>query len=292
MKTAFWLLVVFGAAAMLGVLARFEFTAPEKTCVMCHEIRSAKESWLHGAHKDVNCKACHGRTLDAPLDNLRRAWVHVTRKTNEPRILNEIQVQRMTAACAKCHRAEAAGWAKSHGGTAEKFLTNVVHNTAWKPADNCLRCHGMFLDGGDISEILTADVEPQGPKWKNWRFRDAARGKHAAVPCLACHDGHGTGIAWYSRPERTWFKPDELYAQRVKGGEVSADARSRVCQNCHAANAEGDLHSGDDKTPTGVHKGLSCLACHRDHDLDAEKSCGSCHAKCVKGKMKIHGNGN
>ena len=37
------------------------------------------------------------------------------------------------------------------------------------------------------------------------------------------------------------------------------------------------IGSGDDRTPTGVHEGISCLACHAGHNENAAASCKTCH---------------
>ena len=69
MKKAILILVVavvVGVMAVgLGALARFEFDSPSKTCVLCHEIKGSQERVATSPHKDVDCKACHGGTLEA-----------------------------------------------------------------------------------------------------------------------------------------------------------------------------------------------------------------------------------
>jgi hypothetical protein len=37
--------------------------------------------------------------------------------------------------------------------------------------------------------------------------------------------------------------------------------------------------SGDDRTPLGVHAGLSCFACHQKHGENARQSCATCHPR-------------
>ncbi len=305
-------LALFGLGAALGGLAWFEFAPPTQTCATCHEIRGAKEGWSQAAHTNVSCKACHGGTLSSVAgfkDNLRRAWQHVT-ATNHPNLrrdmpLGEAQVDRMSAACGKCHQKEYATWARSgHGAPVSKFLLNEKHNAAWKPADQCLRCHGMFLEGdcdsmlarisagGRFGRVQTAEELP-----RLWYFRKTEQGRRAAVPCLACHRGHPMRggdpsarfraqgpVAFYSRPEQQYFEPGQLYLQKiVADGQVvaqSADPRRRLCQQCHAADAFGVAGSSDDRTPTGKHAGLSCVSCHGGHCADPRRSCGTCHAKC------------
>ena len=141
--TALVALALFGLFAGLGALAWFECAPPTKTCASCHEIRGARDGWAHSVHTNVSCKACHGGTLSsfaAAGDNLRRAWRHVT-ATNHPALrrdlpLSEAQVERMSAACGRCHQQEYAGWARSgHAAPVAKFLLDEHHNRAWKPAD-------------------------------------------------------------------------------------------------------------------------------------------------------------
>ena len=37
------------------------------------------------------------------------------------------------------------------------------------------------------------------------------------------------------------------------------------------------MGSGDDRTPMGVHEGISCVACHNGHDENTRASCKTCH---------------
>jgi len=71
--------------------------------------------------------------------------------------------------------------------------------------------------------------------------------------------------------------------------KVSQDQRQTLCYQCHAprmpeaqspaaANAWGmQAGSGDDRTPMGVHEGLSCFSCHNGHNENARASCKTCH---------------
>ncbi|HXX62253.1 MAG TPA: cytochrome c3 family protein, partial [Bacteroidota bacterium] len=35
--------------------------------------------------------------------------------------------------------------------------------------------------------------------------------------------------------------------------------------------------TSDDRTPRGVHEGISCLACHENHSNASRSSCQNCH---------------
>jgi hypothetical protein len=70
---------------------------------------------------------------------------------------------------------------------------------------------------------------------------------------------------------------------------MSQDARQAICYQCHAprvpdtgtaaaVNLYGpQVGSGDDRTPMGVHEGLSCISCHNGHNENARASCKTCH---------------
>lgn len=275
MKKVLALLVLLGVGVGIGLFLRFECTSPSRTCILCHEIRGSKESWAHGAHRDIGCKECHGRTAESVAsltDNIKRAVKHVTAKRH-PRLgvemcLSETQVERMTAKCITCHRAEGAQWARSgHAAPVATFLTNTVHNAAWKPSDNCVRCHGMFLEGR-LDDILTREK-----LCTTWSFRDPSRERRTAVPCLACHQMHGRDrLAFYSRPEKRSFPATGLHLQKIVGADGvevkrGTDAATRLCAQCHAANAEGIAGSCDDRSPRCKPDGKGCLDCHKGHDF-------------------------
>ena len=71
--------------------------------------------------------------------------------------------------------------------------------------------------------------------------------------------------------------------------KISPDQRQALCYQCHAprqpeaatiaaTNHYGpQIGSGDDRTPVGVHEGISCLACHAGHNESAAASCKNCH---------------
>jgi len=60
---------------------------------------------------------------------------------------------------------------------------------------------------------------------------------------------------------------------------ASPDRRQALCYQCHAPRAGNEVFSGDDRTPVGVHEGLSCLACHEKHGQTTRASCAGCHPR-------------
>jgi hypothetical protein len=100
-------------------------------------------------------------------------------------------------------------------------------------------------------------------------------------------------VAFYDRREQMHFAAASLAIPVLYDGphqlKVSPDRRQAICYQCHAprqpetnsvaaTNHWGpQAGSGDDRTPMGVHEGLSCLACHGGHNENARASCATCH---------------
>ncbi len=297
------MVAVFLLCTVLGGLGYFEFSPPEKTCVSCHEIRASHARWTNSVHRGVSCKACHGgsaNSVHALRENAKRVFYHLTETRHDNIRLSEEQTVRMTRACQGCHAREFAYWSQGgHGTNYAAIFLDEKHNKTEQLNDECLRCHGMFFEG-KMADLATP-LSIQGP----WRFCDPLMAERPAVPCLACHQMHAPGapfkrpaeqraglstnlpafrrdtLAFYVRQEGAHFAIDDLAVPKIvdqgRTVKVSSDPRQRLCTQCHAPNAFGQAGTGDDRTPTGVHEGLSCAACHRPHSNDARGSCALCH---------------
>ena len=307
---------LFALAAGAGSLCFFEFAPPEQTCLSCHEIRRPYDLWAQSAHREISCKRCHGGTLTSGLhgirENLNRVIAHFRDVHHDEMGLSEAQVVEMTNQCKRCHAREFVQCRDGgHGITYRDIFLNSVHNHTEQVNEECLRCHGMFFAGraGDVVEPLNI----QGP----WRLKDDSLATRPVIPCLACHQVHVAGhpfsataargeakaegvalakpvalgeaadrhgsIALYSRREKAYFAAADLpVAPMHEHGRsvlVSPDPRQRLCVECHAPNAFHEVGTSDDRTPVGVHEGLSCAACHSPHSNDARASCSQCHPK-------------
>ena len=173
--------------------------------------------------------------------------------------------------------------------------------------EDCLRCHGMYF-GGSIRDL----VQPQNTNGP-WHLVDTGLANQPTMPCETCHWIHREGspetkpaerisvagtavpvsLAFYDRRERMHFSAATLTIPELYDGpnalDVSQDPRQGVCYQCHAprkpdaesaaaANSWGmQAGSGDDRTPMGVHEGLSCFSCHNGHNQNARASCETCH---------------
>ncbi len=86
---------------------------------------------------------------------------------------------------------------------------------------------------------------------------------------------------FYNRPDKMFFTSEFLPKPKIWDGKqevaTSDDNRQKVCVQCHAPNAWHQAGTSDDRTPTGVHEGLSCNSCHEQHSNKTGKSCANCH---------------
>jgi hypothetical protein len=274
-------------------------------CGRCHEIRPMVDSWAGSTHRRVACGECHGRSFSADLrmhaKSLVRVWRHARGEAPGQIHIRHDDVAPLVARCAACHRQEHADWASGpHGATYARVFLDAAHNARQQLMDDCLRCHGMHFEGG--IRDLVAPLDRSGP----WRFLRAEHASLPAVPCLACHQVHARGeplpapdarrlargpgqpiaapsLAFYDRRAFEHVALERLPLPAMREGEReverSPDRRQSLCYQCHAPRAGAQVFSGDDRTPVGVHEGLSCQACHAGHGQTTRASCAACHPR-------------
>ena len=276
---------VFLATSALGGLAYFHFGDPQQTCASCHEMTGVHADWSASNHRTVHCRTCHGGslTLDvhALASHLNRVVRHFQDDRASPVHLKGPHVLALAASCRTCHPQAYADWqASRHATTYARIFLDEKHHRTEPPANDCLRCHGMFSPG-DISLLVTPPTATTP-----WALKDPAKAAEPAIPCLACHQVHvRTGETQtanlYDRREQRHISADRLPVAAIFQGErtvrVSRDPRQRLCQQCHAPDATHQLGTDDDRTPAGVHEGLSCRDCHWSHTNSAQASCNACH---------------
>ena len=305
-----WLGAGLGSAAALllcGVWGATAYYTSERGqgCASCHEMAEFVGGVHGSAHRGVTCMECHESGMQTKLRHIR---VHLMGRVPELIRLRDVDAVRMTASCEKCHEAEYASWhAGPHSATYAEIFTNAAQNKKQHLMEDCFRCHGMHYDGA--MRDLVQPVDAQGP----WRIVRAGFANEPTIPCAACHWIHRAGepatkpaeriavagaavhdsLAFFDRREQMHFAVAELAIPQVYAGaravQVSPDPRQGLCYQCHAprppdagteAAAQGwgaQVGSGDDRTPMGVHEGLSCLACHNGHNQNARASCKTCH---------------
>lgn len=262
---------------------------------------------------------CHCVSLATKLRHIR---VHLFGPMPEAIRVRNVDAVEMTAGCESCHRKEYADWhAGPHGANYSKIFLNASQNRKQRLVDDCLRCHGMYFEGG--IRDLVKPLDAKGP----WRLVHPELADKPTIPCMACHQAHREGevatkpvssiaaagrtagpgkdesLAFYDRRERMHFAaaalPRPMLFDGARPVRVSEDERQGVCYQCHAplppgtgteAAAKGwgtQAGSEDDRTPMGVHEGISCLACHNGHDENPRASCKNCHSQMSHGGLVV-----
>ena len=278
--------------------------SPEKTCASCHEIGRSVDMFAQSAHREMSCSECHGTAISNGFHSLKEKGMmvvnHFKAETDEDIRLNEDQLLAVMQNCSRCHTSEYADW-KSGGHSAlyHDIFLDKKHNETEQINADCLRCHGMFSDVPVQDLVEPLDIK--GP----WSLKKPESSDKPVIPCMACHQTHKPGmpkvnpdyssprsifylrqdsseiVSLYYRPDRTSISAGNLPKLQLWEGEravlVSDDILMRNCIQCHAPNSQHQAGTSDDRTPRGVHEGISCTVCHAAHSNDARQSCLKCH---------------
>jgi len=306
-KFFIWLPIFLVILAILftGSYAYWIVANPEKTCASCHEINPSHQTWTASAHRDILCIKCHGTAFEGGIHSLteksKMIMSHIkSSPVNEDIRMSEDQVLETMEKCKDCHISEFSNWlASGHSASYSHIFLDEKHNTTEQLNFDCLRCHGMYYSG--TTNDLVEPVSTEGP----WKMKDASRGDLPTIPCLTCHQIHSPGtpatkpdysnpniifygraiqnnsISLYNRNEQIHFDLANLPTPVILNGtdtvKTPADPVYRLCVQCHAPSVWHQAGSSDDHTPTGVHEGLSCRACHDPHSNYQRNSCDKCH---------------
>jgi hypothetical protein len=302
-----FVVVVVGvlALAVLGTATSYYGGSEGRGCPRCHEIGPSADSWAGSTHREIACQKCHGSSLTTDLrmhvKNASRVWIHSRGKAPGQIRIRHTEIPDLVERCGRCHARELADWRSGpHAATYTELFLDQDHNRGRLLVDDCLRCHGMHFEGG--IEELVGPLDREGP----WGLRVPSLAEQSAIPCLACHGIHRPGAPLAARaarvalagPEQPVLPPSvALYDRRSldhvpvsrltlptmvdgeRAVETNPDPRQALCYQCHAPRVSGQAFSGDDRTPTGVHEGLSCVACHMGHGQQTRASCANCHPR-------------
>ena len=307
-------ILIIGTIAFSSFYTWWNIASPDKTCSSCHEIGRYVNSQVKSVHRNLKCSECHGTALSNGLHSVKEKGMMVVNHINggnpENVKMSGEQLLEVIGNCRRCHSSEYAMWTSGgHSVDYQHIFLNTKHNSTEQINFDCLRCHGMFFKGsvGDLVEPLNIN----GP----WKLKDPKMATMPAIPCMACHQIHQEGMPQnrpdYSNPKATFYQREgaasivyfydrhdksdypvrELPALNLWEGErkvkVSDDLIMRNCVQCHAPNAQHQAGTEDDKTPRGVHEGLSCTACHLPHSNNARNSCASCHPAVSNCKIDV-----
>ncbi len=324
MKKTHTLLRVSSAATLVVLVAvggfyfYWNLASPHATCSSCHEIESSSNMWAQSGHRDIHCTECHGTALSNGFHSMKEKGMmlvnHFAGGKGESIKVDESTIPEIMRNCQRCHGAEYAGWLSGgHSATYGAIFLNAKQNASEQLHADCLRCHGMFFTGG--IDDLVSPTNLAGP----WTLKLPEHAMQPAIPCLTCHKIHREGLPAvapdYSEPRKIFYSRTGdstnvlLYDRYEKehiaavdlplltlwdGGrkvQISDDQRQRLCIQCHAPDAFRRAGSGDDRTPRGVHEGLSCLSCHDSHSNASRQSCINCHpaiSNCQRDVTKMN----
>jgi cytochrome c554/c'-like protein len=296
------------SVGLFGATSTYFSSHQGKACTSCHEMAQFVTGAHGSAHRNLKCQDCHQESLRTKLRHVR---AHLAGHLPEMIRMRDTDVLQMNENCRGCHQHEYAAWkAGPHSATYRQIFADPQENSRRRLADDCLRCHGMHFDGAIGDLVQPQDV--RGP----WRIVRRDLAEAPTMPCSSCHWIHRDGtpqskpasrisvagspfsdsLGFYDRREQMHFAAPGLSIPQVYEGatpvRMSPDQRQTICYQCHAprfpdattpAAAHGwraaQAGSGDDRTPMGVHEGLSCFACHNGHNENARASCKSCHQK-------------
>jgi|CZKL01.1.fsa_nt_gi hypothetical protein len=274
-------------------------------CANCHEMANYVSAVHSSPHHNATCLDCHEASMATKLRHVR---VHLSGRLPEAVRLRDVDMQPMMVDCQKCHQHEYASWhAGPHSATYTDIFASTAHNSKRRLMDDCLRCHGMYFNGA-IRDLVQPQTM-QGP----WHVTRTDLANQSTIPCQACHWVHREGsaqikpdgrfsmagsavqnsLAFFDRREEMHFVAAALAIPAIYDGarplKVSPDPRQGICYQCHAPRSPEvnsiaatskwgvQAGSGDDRSPMGVHEGLSCLSCHNGHSESARASCATCH---------------
>jgi len=295
------------SAGAVGAASAYYSSQRGSGCTSCHEMGQFVAGAQGSPHRNLSCQDCHQESLRTKLRHIR---VHLTHTLPENIRMHDTDVFGVLASCEKCHESEEAGWkAGPHSATYRQIFTDRAQNSKQRLTDDCFRCHGMYFSGAIGDMVQPQDLH--GP----WRIVRSGFADAPTMPCTTCHWIHSEGapqhkpasrisvagspmpesLGFFDRREQMHFAAATLSMPLVYDGatalRMSPDARQSLCYQCHAprltdANTPAAVQglgmqagSGDDRTPMGVHEGLSCFACHAGHNENARASCKTCHQK-------------
>lgn len=267
-----------------------------KNCAKCHNENSwHKESSfdhdktkfpLHGAHKKVTCASCHPN----------ERYKNIATQCYGCHRINDVHQTRYGKKCQDCHGEQ--DWKKirfDHDkdteyplkGRHQQLRCDTCH-TGDIYADletQCVACHKAddFHRGKFGRKCESCHSEK---KWDAVKFdhdkdtKYLLRGRHAEVPCLACHRADIFAE----------LQQDCLSCHRAD--DVHKGQQGKQCERCH--NEKGwdrDTFFDHDLTAfplLGMHALASCADCHVSKRYkNTKKTCHDCHEKDDKHEGRL-----
>ena len=221
------------------------------SCNACHYDAHAGKATLAG--RTVDCESCH--TVDGyrpstytvaqhaksayPLDGkhavVKCGACHTTRTVMVAGVSRkQIEMRPARAVCRDCHADDHAGQLASR---ADKGACEACHRTAgWKPTTYTTQAHASL--------------------------KLALDGRHAEIPCSACHAAVRAGLPPLAAPER------------LGKAKVAFKVPETSCASCHV-----DAHGGRFSRADQVKLYATCAACHDTKHFRPSTYDAAAHAK-------------
>ncbi len=254
-------------------LARFAPVANPSDCRPCHKDPHAGQ--FDRRVSAEGCTACHTTASfrAVKFDHAKDARFALAGKHAQ-------------AACASCHRPDAAGVVRYAPLAAACSACHADPHAGQFSAGrgkgtDCARCHGV--DG-----------------WKDLKFVHAPpftsfelAGKHRALECQKCHPAvavAGTTVRKYRPREPRCAGCHEDFHRGAFRAFASPGAAPGDCAGCHGPQGWRPVafdHARTGFTLEGRHREVTCKACHRTSSFadPVPRACAACHRDVHLGRL-------
>jgi len=272
---------------------------------------------LEGQHRDTRCQECHATSLQtgraaqlAPTGATRPQWTGL--ETTCASCHEDVHQESVGSTCAECHTAE--GWAPAtrfnHAetqypltGRHERVPCQQCHaarqgspepggsllNPVFQPiaSGQCSSCHrdthgGRLGSACSDCHVTSGFADRKAGGFNHSRTRYALDGKHAQVPCDACHGPVSRRI------NPAFGTCADCHADRHRGTATIAGT-VLDCATCHDTRGFGTVtldvarHAATRYPLEGRHTAVACASCHLPQPdgallKPAFAGCVSCHA--------------
>lgn len=291
-------------------LGQFE-PLPQGDCERCHDIETFDIAGTYdhnttqfpvgGAHRDLECSLCHPKTEVAPgLAAVR--YVAVPRKCEDCHTDphgGAFRSEYEQDDCAACHNEKS--WHQvefDHAltgfelGVEHRFVACAACHGAEAAPRECVRCHddvhGTFLGPKcDECHMGVAGFPRVATMRVHERTRLPLVGRHATLPCSACHTDR-LDLKFTSLDPQCGRCHEDDYpsAGSLTGMDHLLWGFSRACDQCHDAyrwdRATYLEHEKCFPIARGEHAGITCLRCHTSLEPLTMGTCTTFTADCMQ----------
>ncbi len=272
--------IVLAAVVALGggTFAAIKATEKPSFCASCHEMTPYYDAWKAGAHKGVDCVACHvdpgaAAEVTHKVSALKEVYDHFATQPRFPGDAVDVPNSR----CLACHRSLPA-----------KTKSGFEHAPHVKNA-SCVSCHDTVGHRVSPDTLRKAGLLAPGVISVATSSSAEATGTHVRVDCTRCHDPAKTPCeTCHAAPHERRGKCETCHAPGPAWTFAHPSA-SAACATCHEppkSHFTGTCTTCHDlKTPFAKtvykHTSASCSACHTTlpGHVATSAECSTCHPK-------------